>query len=121
MVIEIEGKEYELDFGFGFMEYVADVRGIEAQMQGLKVNSKLGGMTLLLAGLEQEEEVALMEALRGGLITRKSQPSKKDLYAYIKGLATLATEDEDPYGEFVKKVCDEIKKEPLVSRKLRKA
>lgn len=114
MVIKIKEKEYELHFGFKFIEQANNERGlvVGAGDEGsMSINTKTQGVQMLTTGLDSYDPVAVRDTIRFGTNTERSKPRVSDIEAYIE---TLASEG-DAYFDFVDELGDAIKKQPLLN------
>lgn len=107
MQVTINKKDYELNFGFGFLEYLNNNFGVVTD----NFQTKAGGLLLLQTGLELKDPTALAKVLKAGLITENSVPTQKDIEQFINDLAEKGKKD---YLEFYNEVHDELKKAPLL-------
>ena len=114
MVITINGKECKLVFGLGFLEYTTKEYSGEASVQGMRMNSNIGGLLLIIAGLESYETLALINTIYGSTRTAKNPPSKEEIFRYVDDLAEKTTEEENPLLELFSEVLVNLKKAPSI-------
>lgn len=110
MMIEIGKKEYELHFGWDFIETINKINGIE--VKGMSMNT--GGVSMLDAQLDMNDPIALKKAIQAGTSTEKSKPSVKDIQEFIEGL--IMDEDEEKYDEFVGNLKKQLSSQPLTKK-----
>ena len=114
MVVKIKEKEYELHFGFKFIEQANNERGLvvgAGDDGGMAINTKTQGIQMLTTGLDSYDPVAVRDVIRFGTNTERSKPRVSDIEDYIESLASKG----DPYFDFVDELSDEIKKQPLLN------
>lgn len=104
MVIEIDGKEYELHFGWDFIETMNQLNGLV--VEGMHMNT--GGLFLLEGQLEMGDPIAVVKALQGGTSTYASKPSKKGLQKYIEQLM-----EKDEYEDFLSGLLEQLNTQPI--------
>lgn len=104
MVIEIDGKEYELHFGWDFIETMNHLNGIV--VEGVHMNT--GGLYMLQGQLDMGDPIAVLKALQGGTSTYASKPSKKSLQKYVEELIA-----NDEYDDFLKELLTLLDTQPL--------
>lgn len=110
MIVEIGGKEYELHFGWDFIEEINRINGVE--VQGMSMNT--GGVSMLDAQLSMNDPVALKKAIQAGTSTEKSKPSTKEIEDFIVEL--IEDEDEGKYDEFVGNLKKQLSTQPLTKK-----
>lgn len=110
MVIEIGGKEYELHFGWDFIETINKINGIE--VKGMSMNT--GGVSMLDAQLDMNDPIALKKAIQAGTSTEKRKPSVKDIQDFIESL--IEDENEDAYEEFVGNLKKQLSTQTLTKK-----
>lgn len=114
MVITIKDKEYDLHFGFKFIEQANAERGlvVGAGDEGsMSINTQTQGVQMLTTGLDSYDPVAVRDVIRFGTNTERSKPKVADIEKFVEDLAT----EGDPYFEFVDELSEEIKKQPLLN------
>lgn len=104
MMVEIENKEYELHFGWDFIEVLNELNGVV--VQGMAMNT--GGLTKLVGQLDLGDPIAVRLAIQAGTSTYASKPSKKGIEKYIEGLI-----EADEYDSFLELLQKEFEKNPL--------
>lgn len=106
MVIEIGGKEVELNFGYGFLMFVNEHYGQKDQNG---VRHDFGGMITLYQGIATQDPITLYKIIRAGT----SRPNKK---VHLSESAIFGFIDElfekEKYEEFYTELWEEIKKKP---------
>lgn len=110
VAVNIDGKDYELHFGWGFLEYVNNVYGVEQKGQ----KSQFGGMYILYTGSTLQDPHTLVHIIKAGTITERQKPSNKGITEFIEGLL----EEEGAYEELYSQIWNEIEKKPLLRKAL---
>lgn len=110
VAVNIDGKEFELHFGWGFLEYVNREFGVS---QG-EVKTQFGGLYNIYTGSSMQDPFTLVHIIKAGTVTEKQKPSNKGIMDFIEGLA----EEEKAYEEFYIEIWDEIAKKPLLRKAL---
>lgn len=106
MMIEINGKDCEIIFGFEAIDYL-DKR-FPLEIQGLK---QLGqGIQNTYNYLTKASPIAICEAIYAGTITQKDRASMKHIKEKIM---QTATENENGLQELADELVEELKKQPL--------
>lgn len=105
MEIKINDKNIELHFGWGFLSYVNKNNGVV--MEG--VNSGVGGMALLNAGVAMKDPETLLLILQAGTVTERTAPQVGDLQVFIETLI-----ENGEYGSFFDEVAEEMGKNSLL-------
>lgn len=114
MVVELNGKEYNLYFGFKFLEQANQERGLvvgAGSDESVSINTNAQGAQMLLSGLNQYDPVALRDAIRFATNTERQKPSVMVIENFVEDLAT----DGDQYFTFIDELVEEIKKQPLLN------
>lgn len=111
MMIELDGKEYELHFGWDFIEVLNQLNGVV--VQGLEMNT--GGITKLVGQLDLGDPIAVRLAIKAGTNTYKSKPSTRSIEKFIEELI-----ENDEYDNFLEQLQDEFGKNPLTKIALEK-
>ena len=109
MVITIANKDYELRFGFDYIEYINKVNSMEAQ----GINLSIGGMKFLMVGIQDKTPSSLRRIIRGATITERSQPSNANLDSFIEELI-----ESGEYDDFYDSVILEMGKHSLVLKEM---
>lgn len=104
MNIKIDDVEYELHFGWDFIEYLNDKNGVV--VEGLKMDT--GGLTKLTGQLDLGDPIALRLAIQAGTNTLRSKPSKRGIEKYIEGLI-----ESGEYESFLQELQEKLEKNPL--------
>lgn len=104
MMIEIENKEYELHFGWDFIEVLNKLNGVV--VQGLEMNT--GGLTKLVGQLDLGDPIAVRLAIQAGTNTYASKPSKRGIEKFIETLI-----ENDEYDNFLEQLQAEFEKNVL--------
>lgn len=107
MNITINGVTYELHFGWAFLKHANEFFGLEAE----GINTKAGAMPILMAGASMKDPVALMNLIKCGLASERTQPSNKELEDYIEELI-----EKDLFEETFDELLGNIKKRPLLQK-----
>ena len=106
MVININGKEYEIRFGIGFVRSLDKkyfTKGVAGTEFGVGLETRI---PMLLAG----DAVVLSELLYEGTCHLKSRPSTKDVDEYIDSV--------DDIDAFFDDVLEELKKQNATRKKV---
>lgn len=103
MILKINGKDYEIKFGFAAIDYLDRQYFIETS--GMKLGQ---GVNMIYTHLNAENPLALLNAIKAGTITEKQQPSTNDIeiFAMEKG-------ENNELKKLFKELADELKKQPL--------
>lgn len=109
MQITINGKDYDLYFGFDFIDYVNNSKGLMAQGIALGV----AGMKILTTGLDSKAPSALVTVLKGAINTLKSKPSNEDVEKFIEEMLVNGT-----YDDFFDDVLVEMGKHLLILKEI---
>ena len=110
MVININGKDYRMYFGFDFIDYINQKDGLSAQ--GLQLG--LMGTRLLTVGLDGKQPSALRTIVKAGTVTLPQQPSNQDIELWINELI----EDGNKYDEIFEEIIEELGKHLIVLREM---
>lgn len=109
MVINVDGKEYELIFGWDFLEEVNKRMGIS--VNGLEVEQ--GGYIKLNSAVLTKDPISLVDIIQSATNTERQKPSKIGIQRFIEEKSIDGT-----YSEFYDELYDEIKKQPLLKNLL---
>lgn len=104
MNITINDKEYELNFGIGFLRELDNLAGIKSQ--GVSMGM---GLTMTIPALEGYDPLALINVIYAGTHATSPRPSMEDVENYLNSFKT-DKEIEKTYSDVMK----ELKKSPLV-------
>lgn len=113
MILEINGKNYELKFGFDFLEYLNKHNSLTMEMNGQVMNSGMGGATLLASTLQTKMPSTLFKTIKAATSHLPQKPSDADIEAYINKLA----EDDDEYNLVFEEIEEGLKSNPLSGEK----
>lgn len=106
MIIDINGKECEIIFGFEAIDYLDKKYPLE--IQGLK---QLGqGIQNTYNYLTKASPTAICEAIYAGTITEKDRASMSKIKEKVM---QVATENENGLQELADELVEELKKQPL--------
>lgn len=103
MVLKINGKEYEIRFGFAGIDYLDRVYYVESH--GVKLGQGLG---MLYTYLEMQHPMSLLHAIKAGTITEKQAPSVKEIEEFVEEIA-----ETEGLEKLFKDLGNELKKQPL--------
>ena len=103
MNLKINGKDYEILFGFKAIDYLDRVYFIETN--GLKLGQGIG---FAYNYLLNQQPLALFHAIRAGTITEKQQPSDAEIEAFA-----MEAGEKDNLEKLYKELANELKKQPL--------
>lgn len=109
MILNINGKDYQLDFGFDFIDYVNQQDGLAIQ----GINLGVAGMRMLPLGLDGKSPSTLRTIIKAGTITRPQKPSNEEVKAYIENLL-----NEEKFDDVFNEVLEEMGKHILVLREM---
>ena len=114
MIININGKDYELAFGFDFLDYLNQHNSLTMEVKGQTLSSGLGGATMLASTLGSRMPSTLMTAIKAGTAHLSQKPSNKDIESYINGIA----DDDEAYELVFLEIEEELKKQPATRREM---
>lgn len=123
MIIEIAGEEYELNFGWGFQDYLDITDPLEFKMQGVNLGLDTFGLEKTVMAVSTGNPRHVRRIMKAGLSESKKQPKNEDLKAFIDEKARVnidKTTDETPLDDFIEELLEEIKKEPSSQYRLEK-
>lgn len=109
MIIKINGKEYEMFFGFDFIDYVNNASGLA--FQGVQFG--IAGMKLMMTGMADKSPSAFRTMIKAGTNTLKSKPSNEDLENYIEELL-----ENGKYEEMFDEVVEEMGKHVIILKEM---
>lgn len=114
MNITINNKEYELSFGFDFLDYLNENYSIKMEAGGHTMSSGLGGARMLASALETEAPTAVYRTIKAATAHLSQKPSNKDVEDYLN---ELYSDDEKP-KKLIKDIKKELKKQPAVQKEM---
>lgn len=79
MELTINGKEYELNFGLGFIREMDKLH--EQQMQGISFGI---GLEMMTAQLEMGRPTILLDIIKAGTAHLKRKPTAKEVEQYLE-------------------------------------
>ncbi|WP_100066061.1 tail assembly chaperone [Miniphocaeibacter massiliensis] len=103
MILNINGKDYEIRFGFAAIDYLDKQYFVEAS--GIKLGQGIG---MAYTYLNAQSPVAILHVIRAGTITEKQQPSTADIEKFVE-----ETAEKDGISKLFKELAAELKKQPL--------
>lgn len=106
MIVNIEGRDYNLIFGWDFLEEINKRIGIN---QGA-LQLEQGGVIRLESAFMTKDPVTLIHIIQSATETERQKPSKKGIQKLIEGLLIEGT-----YSEFYEELEEDIKKQPLLN------
>lgn len=114
MIINMNGKDYELAFGFDFLDYLNKNNSLTMDVNGQSMSSGLGGATMLASTLGSRMPSTLMTTIKAGTAHLSQKPSNKDIESYINGIA----DDDEAYELVFLEIEEELKKQPATRREM---
>ena len=114
MNLEMNGKNYELAFGFDFLDYLNKHNSLTMDVNGQTLNSGLGGATMLASTLGSQMPSTLMTAIKAGTAHLSQKPSNKDIEAYVNEIS----DDDEAYELVFMEIEEAIKKQPATRREM---
>lgn len=118
MVITINGRDYELNFGLQFLKLVGKEYGLSLELEGMDLPLNIKGANIMVVNLEQKDFLTTYNVIRFALATSKIQPSSNDVEKFLEELMVGSTLEDDKFGDFVGELLDNIKKVPAVAYEL---
>ena len=106
MLVNIGGKDYGLNFGWGFLEEINKRIGLT----GGGIEFEQGGLVKLDTGFRTKDPVTLVHIIQSATVTERQKPRKKDVQDFIGELVS-----KGEYREFYEELGEEIKKQPLLN------
>lgn len=103
MNLKINGKDYEIRFGFAAIDYLDKQYFVEAS--GIKLGQGIGMAYTYLNG---QSPVAIFHVIKAGVITEKQQPSDNEIEEFVEEYA-----EKDGLNKLFKELASELKKQPL--------
>lgn len=118
MVIEINGKEYELKFGFNFLKTIS--RREEFQMKievvqaghDAKVNTGLKRLQTGVNKLQAFDVMTVVATIHSALSHKNHNLEEEDIFEYINSLIDVDNNDTSDYKDLVNELLVNIKKVP---------
>lgn len=114
MILEMNGKEYELNFGFDFLDYINEKNALTMTVSGQEMSTGAGGAVMTGMMISSKQPSTLRQLIIGGTINARKQPTDRDIKKYIDELV----QDEEEYELVFDSIVEEIKKEPSTSREM---
>ena len=111
MQIKLNGKDFELFFGWDFLEQVNNKFGFVMDVQGVEINTRMNGYPFMEQGLQSYDPTAVVKVIQAGLSTERTQPSKDDIRDFV---TEKMVQGKESYKEFVNGLLDEIKKDKML-------
>lgn len=119
MILNIGGKDYELNFGFRFLEEVGEEFGLSPEIEGTNIPLKMKGAGIMYMLLDDKDFVTVHKVIRLGTITLKQQPSDEDIKDFLYELLEESIEgDVDVYEEFIENLKKNIEENPVIRYEL---
>ena len=106
MILTINGKNYELKFGLGFLAEMNKRK--PAEFEGMKTG--YGAMALFNVGQFLGDPLAFYDLIRAATAEASQKPSNKELEAYLEQLIT-----EGRIEQVFTSVLAEVKKSPILA------
>ena len=116
MNINVNGKDYTLQFGLRFLDVVDKERGVSANIEGASINTGAGGMDMLNQGLSVYSPSHLATVIRAGTAHLRQRPSEKEIEDYIQKLVDGGAEGEvsEEYFDLYDEINDELGKNSML-------
>lgn len=105
MILTINGKNYELTFGLGFLAQMNKQKPTE--IEGMKTG--YGAMALLNIGKALGDPLALYDLIKAATAEASQKPSNQELEAYLTQLVL-----EERLDNVFDDIMSEVKKSPLL-------
>ncbi|WP_243343553.1 tail assembly chaperone [Anaerococcus sp. AGMB09787] len=109
MNIKINNKEYDLYFGFDFIDYINNNSSLS--VQGMQIG--LGGVQMLSLGITNKTPSTMRLIIKGATNTLNSKPSNADIEEYISDLIVA-----NKYDEVFDSLVQELGEHALVLREM---
>ena len=106
MILTINGKNYELKFGLGFLAEMNKRK--PAEFEGMKTG--YGAMALFNVGQFLGDPLAFYDLIKAGTAETPQKPSNEELEAYLTQLIV-----EDRIEQVFTSVLEEVKKSPILA------
>lgn len=107
MILHIDGRDYTLRFGLGFLHEMNRLHS--AELEGMKTG--YGAMTLFNAGQALNDPMAFVDIIKAGTVTEGKKPSNEGIEAFLEDLII-----NDKYDETIKEIVAELKASPLLKK-----
>lgn len=119
MVITINGRDYELNFGLQFLKLVNQQYGLSMPVEnGMVIPFEAKGSTMMMAKLEVQDFIAVYDLIRFATSTLKVQPKPEDVEKFIEELMMESTVEDNKFRDFVLELEENLKKVPAVAYEL---
>lgn len=105
MILTINGKNYELHFGLGFLAKMNEMKPVE--IHGMKTG--YGSLALLNIGQALGDPLAFYDLVKAATAEAPQKPSNEELEAYLTQLI-VENRLETVFGE----ILAEVKKSPIL-------
>lgn len=118
MIIEIDGKDYELKFGYGFLKEITKrdefKTKIEVEQEGIdaKVDTGLKRLKTGVNKLQALDAMTVVATIYSALSHTKHRLTEEDIFEYINTLIDVESGDVSEYKELVEEIIESIKKVP---------
>ena len=109
MILTINNKDYDLYFGFDFIDYVNNASGLA--FQGVQLG--IAGTKLLMTGIGDKSPSAFRTMVKAATNTLKSKPSNDELENYIIELI-----EGEKYDEVFDDFLMELGKHSLILKEM---
>lgn len=109
MNIKINNKEYDLYFGFDFIDYINNNSSLS--VQGMQIG--LGGVQMLSLGITNKSPSTMRLIIKGATNTLNSKPSNADIEEYISDLIVA-----NEYDKVFDSLVQELGEHALVLREM---
>lgn len=112
MNIEINGKSYELNFGFKFLKTLN--ANFETETQGMRIDTGLINAQVIL---KSGDPIGLTTVLRCALSHNKVKPTDDAVY---EGLENLIEENDGDLDKVIELIEKEMGKQPVIKAALKR-
>lgn len=106
MILTINGKNYELKFGLGFLAEMN--KRHSAEIEGVQVG--YGSMKLINLGLNLQDPLAIVDLIRAATAEAPQKPSNEDLERFVEEQILNNT-----FSTTFNAIFDELKKSPTLA------
>ena len=106
MILTINGKNYELTFGFGFLAEMNKRK--PAEFEGMKTG--YGAMALFSIGQFFGDPLAFFDLIKAATAESPQKPSNEELEAYIEQLIK-----EGRFDSVFNSIMTDVKKSPILA------
>lgn len=113
MDIVIDGRKYDLCFGFDALDYLDKVYTIEDRASGIAFGY---GLPLFVSALKMKNVTALYHGIKAGTSTEASKPSKAGIESFVAEAL-----EKDGAGSLFGEMQDELGKQPLTKSQMASA